>query len=304
MTSENVDTVVSFVGASAERMVRVERALDQLAKAIHLDLADIALGSGEIDEQTLETLRSLGQTIVGIAATSYDLLKDLQVVVGEEVEVPSQNETTLVPTTVVPPEGNKQPTRVTTSTTNQPKTRQARPQTEKQEAEELSNEVDKGTTETEAEHEARGNLYLRIVNPEELPKMKVLDEKKTVEVSIVGAQKLQVGERRFRLKGHSLFLFNAMLLLRDQPRSAAEIRELGFYPGATNGTAQSIFSSTMISLTELMNKAAGVELLKKVGAGRSTRYCVNPNLSLIDDRKDESEEPEDNDEAALAAKKN
>ena len=83
-----------------------------------------------------------------------------------------------------------------------------------------------------------------------------------------------------------MFLFNALMLLRDKPRAAGEIRELGFYPEATNGTATANFSTSMKGLSELLNQAAGIELIKKVGTRADTRYCVNPNLVLRDERID------------------
>lgn len=129
-----------------------------------------------------------------------------------------------------------------------------------------------------------GNLYARIVSLEKLPAIEPREGAAPIEVEIIDNSTLRLGGQVIRLRDHERYLFNALMLLRDQVNTATRLREFGFYPSAKGTTVNQAFSKSMNQLTALLNEAAGIEILKKLGQGRGTRYVVNPDLVLTDIR--------------------
>lgn len=131
------------------------------------------------------------------------------------------------------------------------------------------------------------DLYSAILSPSELPAMRQVEATEAIRAEISGDDTIKIGEQTVALNKHGVYVLNALLLLRDQPRTGVELRkqEQGFHPAAkTMATRNATFSATINNLMSRVNEAASKEVIKKIGNKRSTRYAVNPRLVLTDTR--------------------
>lgn len=282
MSIESRELDSSFLDSAADRAMQIERALGHVARAVELELADIALMNGNLDEETKAKISKLGEHLVKISRGSDYLLGGIARTTGVVLESSAPYLRDTEPTPPLP-------------------VHEPEPLLDEPEPLEKPVQQDSVTGEDVRKKETVSDvsLYERIVDIERFPSMKLREGHSPVEIIVTGNTNLKVGDRDIQLDSHERYLFNALMLLRDKPRSAKEIREFGFFPGAKDSTANQAFSKSMGNLAEQLNMSAGVEVIKKLGQARSTRYAVNPDAVLTDLRTDE-----ERDKIVLDVKKN
>ncbi len=280
----------TFLDLSLQKTTHIERALGHLAKAIELELVDISLDPSSLGDDDREKFTLLGQKLARLSGLSYELLADISSATGTpleagqpgklEVPVEEGEKPAALPT------GESHRTRsgsVTRAPEDQPRPRRTSPS--RSPARTVRAKVGV-TTRPETDQTEQNNLYRRIVNPDELPAMRPVDESEAINAEITTDNSIKIGQTQIPLGKHELYLFNALLMLRDKPRSASELRELGFNPDAkSQNQINSSFSRTMSDLIDKLNGAARKEIIKKLGDKKSTRYAVNPKLVLSDVRE-------------------
>ena len=265
--------------------VVINRALADIAGAVKLELVEVIQSLDLLDKVSRSRLAKLGEQLIRISQGSGILMGDESAQTLTETRVLSLETTTELPKPIVTlPNRELQPIKSVAlpkaSTVEQPSI-----------AGGLLREKGSSTVETETKTE-KNNLYTGIVSLELLPTMALKEGAPSATVSILNGNSLGIGGRNFALKGHELYLFNALLLLRDKARTAEELRAFNFAPNCSNGTARIAFNKSMRSLSSKLNGAAGLELVKQLGQTRGTRYVVNPNLVLEDFRTDEDKKVE------------
>ncbi|GEM_PF-4105857 len=128
-------------------------------------------------------------------------------------------------------------------------------------------------------------LHNRFVDPALLPEVPPVSKADAIHAEITGNNVITVGEQPLTLKPHQLFAFNALLLLRDRPSTARELRALGFCSHLEKPTSvRQHFSKTMAQLIVTCNAASSADIIIKSGPRRATRYMINPRF-LITDRR-------------------
>lgn len=282
MAEQRVDLQVSFFDPALERLERIEHALHHVGKAVELELADVALDPSTLTDDVKAKLQEIGGSLLRIVQTGQSVAGDIFVATGDEpVEVVAQAPAAPAPR---PSVGQTRSRRRSPSTASTHRPATPSPRRDVSPPADGSEPV---APVAEAQESEQG-LYARIIKPEETPEMRRAEGARKIDVTIVADDRVKIGDREIVLGNHERFLFNALMMLREEPRAGAEIRELGFFPEATNGKTNATFSTSMRNLSELLNTAAGVELIKKVGAGQATRYCVNPNLVLEEGRTEDT----------------
>lgn len=247
--------------------VAIEQAVTDMALAVELELAEVSQNVDLLDEDYRGRIAKLGEQLIRVSRGSDYLLGGMPPTTVSETGTTPVIE---VPAPVVPPA--------------QPPA--ARPSVPTPEAGAAENGA--GAVEQE-EFIDKDDLYAGIVDLERVPTMALKEGAPAITVSVLNGNKLGVGQRSIALSGHELYLFNALILLRDKARAAEELRGFNFAPDSSNGTAQIAFNKAMNSLSAQINGAAGLEVIKRVGQARGTRYAVNPNLVLKDLRTNEDE---------------
>lgn len=277
----------AFLDVSLEKATRIGQALGHLAKAVELGLVDVALDPSIANNGSREKFVLLGQKLGELSGMSYELLADLSSTTGIPIQVDEETQRTL-------------PAQERLLVTPEPATADdAKVGEQEQAASPVRKEDDGGPTgrtvvapapepsapvKQEAASE-QNDLYQRIVELSRLPEMRPVDEAEAVRSEVIADDRIRIGQQEIVLQKHELFLFNALLLLRDEPRSGRELRDLGFYPGAKSTTSSNnAFSVAMNKLTEQLNQVAKKEIIKKIGEKRATRYALNPRLVLTDVR--------------------
>jgi hypothetical protein len=306
----------SLLPHALQRAERLEVAASFVAKVVALELADITL-DGSINTQTQEELAAVAQKLMDVAGLCNELVVDIAGAAGLEIESETHDAAPAVPATsalplippatpahtnghnaesVAPPD--PEPIQAPTSSDQVPSMVDETAveivggdSNAETEAPALSESTDRLAEPKREESEELTSevLYSRIINPDLTPKMRPKTEQFPIMVS--GNRELKVKGNTIQLGKHELFLFNALLILREEPRSAQELKELGFYPDAATGNAiNQAFYQGMTKLIEKVNQAAGREIFKKIGERLGAQYVVNPDLVLLDMR-DEEEEP-------------
>lgn len=298
MADVNTGEGNSFVDLSLEKLGRIEQAVVHLAKAIELDLVDVALDPTIASNGSRERYAQLGSRLAELSGISYELVMDISQATGiaiEGIEGPQSRmgggeesqQPALQPAQPLPlGEG-------TTSATAPPAPELADSASEASSAPAapIANQVTtpadssakpKETAETEKDP---SRLYERIVELEELPEMRPVEEDEAIQLVVWKDNSIKLKDREIKLNRNELFLFNAMILLRDRPRSSSELRALGFE--ATGKTPASVaFGNAVKPLIEKLNRAAGKEVIKKLGERRNTKYAFNPKVVLSDFREE------------------
>lgn len=122
-------------------------------------------------------------------------------------------------------------------------------------------------------------LHDRILSASHFPPADAINGLQPVAVDIISDHSLRVGSDNIKLGGRQLFFFNSLMLLRDAPRSAEELMDLGF--SGSRG-AKDLNSSAKLFI-ERFNLAAGAELIA-YGQNDSKKgeYRVSQSLSIND----------------------
>lgn len=281
----------SFLDPALSQLERLEFAINRVGQAVELELANIALDPTTLDDETREKLQAIGNRLLEIATTGSTVAEDVNGMLGIETDVPASQRPPVQHTEHRPPTapiGRRPRVRrepATAATPHTPTTRTAPTPAKAPVVAPVAVSEPVKPTEAEAQ-KTESDLYKRLINIEQTPQMQRAEGAVPVEVAVTADDRIRIGDRELIITGHNRFLFNALMLLRDRPLAAGDIQELGFYPEATNGSKSANFSTMIKGLSELVNQAAGIELIKKVGTGTNTRYCVNPNLVLKEERPD------------------
>jgi len=130
----------------------------------------------------------------------------------------------------------------------------------------------------------RGPLFSAIVPASETPEMSHADLD-PINLFIVDDRTILLGDTSVRLSGQQLYVFNAMMLLRDRARNYNELLSLGYRSETESElSAKQMIGKAVSKLIETLEQAAGVEIIIKSGKTRSLKYVVNPALVLHDNR--------------------
>jgi hypothetical protein len=97
---------------------------------------------------------------------------------------------------------------------------------------------------------------------------------------IIGEKQLEIGGQAVSLRTHGVFVFNVLMLCRDQPRiTRANFNRLGFYPNAPSPVARaSAFKVAISEVLAAVNPAAGRAVIKKHANSRF--YAVEPTFGV------------------------
>lgn len=129
---------------------------------------------------------------------------------------------------------------------------------------------------------ATENLYERILDSTLFTPPEAIDDTRPIAVDITSNHSLRLGSEKIKLGGRQLFFFNSIMLLRNAPRSAEELIELGFM--GSRGIKD--LNSSAKLFIERLNCAAGTELIRyEVDESGKRKYRVSDSLH-INDRRD------------------
>lgn len=283
-----------FLDAAFERYSRIEVASSHVAKAVALELADVIMDPDGISDEQKARFAAVAGKLVDIIGLSQELLTDIVGVTGIGVQLGSG--TIVVETThpeisggqqaISPGDeaqtggGSKESTDAKGVGPDSKGTRRRRS---------ADTPTGGGPAASEETQTQLPELYGAIVDPASTPEMQVDESKKAV-LSIWADDEIKLGDNSVVLRFHQRYLFNALMRLRDMPREASEIQDLGFYLDAKNKTARTRAFNTQIGeLLTQVNQAAGREVFKIVEKDGNKWYVVNPHVVLEDNR---SQNPE------------
>jgi hypothetical protein len=140
--------------------------------------------------------------------------------------------------------------------------------------------------------------YEAIISLEDVPVIENGDGNSPIDVTITSDETIMLNGNTIILNDDKLFVFNALMLHRDRPRTAREIRRLGFRPTEQQPSViNNAFHSAIKTLAEELDQAAGVEIIEIEGKTVNTRYIINPSVMLIEGR-------DANDKQVRGSKKN
>lgn len=300
MTDVNTGEGASFVDRSLEGATRVEKALIHLAKAIELDLVDVTLDPSVASNGSRDKYAMLGSKLAEIAGISFELVHDIADATGLTIEGADQLEGKgELPQPALPPAPLSLPESSTPEAgTSQHETAdldtEARSASGEGSAEPVEQpaptaEQSKAEPQTSSEQEQSSRrLHEKIIDLNETPVMRPVDEAEAIHITVGNDNTIIIKERSIGLSPNETFLLNALLLLRDKPRSSSELRALGFEPEGKT-PASTAFANTIRPLMEKLNQAAGKEIIKKLGERRGTQYAFNPRAVLSDLRGTDQE---------------
>lgn len=296
MADYGVSEGSSFVELSLAKATQIEKAMIHLAKAIELDLVDVALDPSSASNGSRERYAALGSKLAELSGISYELMTDISSATGIEIvspEAPSleqANHSKLADSSESPllspvVDRTKAPSpaptvRPTAQPVETPEPTESRPvapvvpQTE--------------TTAAPPETTSSNELFDRIIDLERMPEMRSVEDVDAIRITVGNDNTVSIKGRDLKLSTNEVFLFNALLLLRDKPRSSSELRELGFEP-AGKSPSTATFGNAMKSLIEKLNRAAGKEIIKPLGENRGRKYAFNPRAVLSDLRGTDQE---------------
>lgn len=307
MADVNTGEGNSFVDLSLEKLGRIEQAVVHLAKAIELDLVDVALDPTIASNGSRERYAQLGSRLAELSGISYELVLDISQATGiaiEGVEAPQsrmgggeegQPQPLQAPQPLSLGEGGASASAPEAPALPDPAS-EAASTPPVAATNQVTTPADSSTQPKEASETEKdpSRLYERIVELEELPEMRPVEEDEAIQLVVWKDNVVKLKGREIKLNRNELFVFNAMLLLRDKPRASGELRALGFE--VTGKTPPSVaFGNAVKPLIEKLNRAAGKEIIKKLGERRNTKYAFNPKVVLSDFREeglDEEASPE------------
>lgn len=280
---------VDLLSVTLEKAARIEQALGHLAKAIELGLVDVALDPSIASNGSRERYIELGQKLAEISGLSYELVTDISEATGIPIQVDGETDAAQAelgsPTPALPTPSLREAGEPVAAVVTPPAPLPTPPPTPRS-ASASPTPTGEGSHESLTAEE----LHQRLVDPSRLPKMREVPEGQEISITILGDNKIRVRDRELRerdltLSTKEIFILNALLLLRDKPRGAAELRALGFQ---VEGKANPVvtFSRLMKPLMDRINRAASKEVIKKIGEKRNTQYAVNPNAVLTDARQE------------------
>lgn len=263
----------SLFNSYVERADNIRRALGHMGSAVHLEMSGLALDGESLGEADEEKYRELGKRFVEIAQFSNAIAESLGVnneatqFALETVDTP---ETSFIADAEVveedvSPEPEPTPENKTVAPSEQPKVRRRR----------------------RKQQTFEGKYYDAIIPPAELPAVES-NGHEPIPLTITADSTISLNGTDIELKGDRMYIFNALMGLRDQTPAAKDIRGLGeFRPGAeeTSDSTNTAFSNAMKKLRAELNEAAETELIKKHGDKLQTKYGVDPRLQLIEGRE-------------------
>lgn len=141
----------------------------------------------------------------------------------------------------------------------------------------------KNTDPAELSPEELGKLFYREIALDYLPGPDGdVPEEERLAATLHGAATLEMNGNVVSLRGHQLFLFNALLYLRHKEGGIAysDVASLGLNPGAAEKGRQTSWDSNLKQLVQKINQAAGTDALYPTRSGRWRRYHVHPGLEL------------------------
>jgi hypothetical protein len=257
--TEVPSTPESFLDPALIRAQQFEGAFRQLAKTIYLELADIQTQGGELSDEQKEQLSKLGDMTIRMS----ELMSALETSVDEVLGGHSPSST--------PPDLeclDEDPI-------------QLEPSNDLVMVRELLGEPSKLV---ECDN-ANGKFYEKfrqaIIPPDEMPAVELLEDEEPLVITIISDHMLAINGETIKLVGDRLFVFNALMTLRDGRISGGTIRRMGFRSPDKN---PDYAAHTCIRLTERLqadfNTFTGIEAIKKT----KVRYQIDPTLQFIDKR--------------------
>ncbi len=287
--TENSPT--SFIEPALERALRIERASIHLARVVELELTDISLTGEEIDERTKSALHKLGGAFLRLSTMSMNLTNSIADSIGKSplLSETSNVQPLLQPTTkesqdiTVPDVIQHESVTPTQSPQPSPKPHVSRLDQVRHRPTEPSSE--ESTKRTRERKKQEGELYQAIITTDKTPQLELREGRVAKEVVITSDNTINIRDHEISLENDELFIFNGFMLLRNGLITAKDIRSLGFRPDASDASSATAFSKAVNTLLPAINQAAGVELIKKLGERRNTKYAVNPDLTLVDKRE-------------------
>ena len=300
----DLERTPSAIHPALERAERIERALSHTARALELELADIELAGQAVDETVEQSLRSIGATLIRISQMGINTANSLAATIGTDqiaLDVPTTllEQPSVTSAVQAMPKTPEQPN-LQPAVGTQPRAQEPQAAAVKTEAapaelvvkgEEPVAEPQKVASISQVETREKktpayeGELYTRIVPESVTPIMELRKGMIAIPLRIVTDDTVIINGEKVMLEGDQLFIFNALMKLRDNLIAAKDMRKLGFrlegQPGAI------AFSQAMRELTSQLQQAAGPELptlIKRTGKAAGTKYAVNPAIVLQDER--------------------
>lgn len=298
----------SIIDPTLERAQRVERAVIHVTRAIELELADIALSGESLDPESTQaqSLRQLGAVLLRVSSMGIHTANSLATTLGdtpqEISEIPKQ---TLIPQAVAPQSASSEvrsqeaaePAEVAAPVVETPvvatppsgstPTPETSRLTRKQNIDTSDSvptpRVTRGREKQKIQYE--GELYTRIVSEKQTPVMELREGMEPIPIRIITDDTLVINGEKVVLEGDQLFIFNALMKLRDGMITAKDMREFGFRIDGPSASAT--FSKAMTGLMGELQQAAGPEqptIIKKIGQAAGVKYAVNPAVILEDER--------------------
>jgi RNA polymerase sigma factor (sigma-70 family) len=127
-------------------------------------------------------------------------------------------------------------------------------------------------------------LYAGILETTRLPAIDAPVGDEQIIMDIMSDQSIKLGDQKITLGKNQVYFLNALLLLRDCPRSMKEYKDLGFRHGS-RGTKD--LTDAARHLIDRMNQISEAEVVSRSGSNSNTRkYIVSPGL-VINDRRGE-----------------
>ncbi len=289
---------------------RIERAMGHLATATELKLADIHLDGRELTPADQEALRNLGESILSSIGLGMTLARDIAPLLGGRIELNGNGISLALPAAPETPTVEAELTRLrepvplsaagqlappahkaeSVSKAERSTKRTRREDVPKTRAPSVRSvpkpDGDTSTKESGVlatqEFPSSEELYQGLLSPDRLPKPEQPLKGKPVRLEKLGANKVRIGNAEWTLKGHELFLLNALLLTRNTPMLGSQLRALGFQPNGSPRGREVSFSVAIKNLIERFTEAGASGVLTKQGPSTKPLYILSPNLEVVD----------------------
>ncbi|HEX6462287.1 MAG TPA: hypothetical protein VFZ58_03365 [Candidatus Saccharimonadales bacterium] len=289
----------SFIDPAIERVGRVEHALSHVIKAVQLELADLALEASFTDQEKEERLKVLGGALLRLSTNSLTAANGIADMLGkEQFVIANKNGQQQISIEPRPLYNAEQPVASVETVGDIPSSEKRHtPQVSGSELDHARPSSDPhladiGKVDSELSSEKQqGELYQAIIPESKTPIMELREGMNApIHITITSDNTIEIAGTQLQLEGDKLFIFNAFMMLRNTKIAASDVRELGFKPDSTRSAIAQAFSRHASNLREELKQAAGIEIVKRLGDKRNTRYVVNPAVVLHDNRVTSSEQ--------------
>jgi hypothetical protein len=264
---ESSEGSVAVLDQTLDSVNRVGQALTHAASALELQLVDVALDPNLAQGESRQRLTRIAQALADMSGVCNVLVSDISQAAGIPVQAEGNGQEA----------GNDSDDAITAPAAV---LSSAGPEESEKQAEIAIKNADLPSSE---------ELYSKVIDLSLMPEVETPSEE-LVFANIVSDKEIEIGKHRIKLEGHDLYLFNAMLLLRDKAQEPSELREMGFNAQGTKDSVRHTFSKVFKNLAARINGVAGEVIIRQDNHGRATRYAVNPKLVLLDLRNQEAEE--------------